>query len=223
MEFSEESVSIPFELKELEGAFTVPADLSAECTAVVLTHGAGGDMHARQLESLAHALARSGVLCLRFSCRAVNFMYRCRAYHTVVNYLKSHERFAPNRIFLGGRSMGARTAVAVCERMQRQKAAVQGVLCLSFPLHLPGKPLTYVERSRGLIALSETSVLFVSGTTDNLCEKRLLETIRPVMKTPSVVHWVKDANHGLKVRGRTEESVLEEVNPQIIAWVLQHK
>lgn len=67
--------------------------------------------------------------------------------------------------------MGARTAVAVCERMQRQKAAVQGVLCLSFPLHLPGKPLTYVERSRGLLGLSKTSVLFVSGTTDNMCEK----------------------------------------------------
>lgn len=44
-----------------------------------------------------------------------------------------------------------------------------------------------------------------------------------VMNSPSAVHWVKDANHGLKVRGRTEESVLEEVNPQIIAWVLQNK
>lgn len=53
--------------------------------------------------------------------------------------------------------------------------------------------------------------------------QRLLESIRHDMKTPSAVHWVKDANHGLKVRGRTEESVLEEVNPQIIAWVLQHK
>jgi len=64
--------------------FTVPADFGAECTAVVLTHGAGGDLHVRQLESLAHALARSGVLCLRFTCRAVNFMYRFRAYLTVV-------------------------------------------------------------------------------------------------------------------------------------------
>lgn len=91
-------MSIPFEQKELECAFTVPADLSAECTAVVLTHGAGGDMHARQLESLAHALARSGVLCLRFTCRAVNFMYRFRAHLTVVvrtyfSILYAHEMF----------------------------------------------------------------------------------------------------------------------------------
>lgn len=53
--------------------------------------------------------------------------------------------------------------------------------------------------------------------------QNLLQNIMHVMKSPSAVHWVKDANHGLAVRGRTEESVLEEVNSQIIAWVLQHK
>ncbi|XP_058641992.1 testis-expressed protein 30 isoform X1 [Onychostoma macrolepis] len=225
MEFSEENVRIPFEQKELDGVLTVPADVSAgHCTAVVLTHGAGGDMHTKQLESLARALARSGVLCLRFTCRALNFLYRIRAYSAVVEYLKTHERYAPNSLFLGGRSMGARTAVAVCKCIcDIQKDAVQGVLCLSFPLNVPGKPQTYVERSSGLLALSQTSVLFVSGTADNMCQQNLLQNIIHVMKSPSAVHWVKDANHGLTVRGRTEESVQEEVNSQIIAWVLQHK
>ncbi|XP_042587096.1 testis-expressed protein 30 [Cyprinus carpio] len=225
MEFSEENVRIPFEQKELDGVFTVPADVSAgHCTAVVLTHGAGGDMRTKQLESLAHALARSGVLCLRFTCRPPNFLYRIRAYSAVVEYIKTHERYAPNSLFLGGRSMGARTAVAVCKRMcEREKDAVQGVLCLSFPLNVPGKPQTYVERSHGLRALSQTAVLFVSGTADNMCQENLLQNVMHVMKSPSAVHWVKDANHGLTVRGRTEESILEEVNSQIIAWVLQHK
>ncbi|XP_050975661.1 testis-expressed protein 30 isoform X1 [Labeo rohita] len=181
-------------------------------------------MHIKQLESLAHALARSGVLCLRFTCRAVNFLYRTRAYSAVVDYLKTHERYAPNSLFLGGRSMGARTAVAVCKLMcDKQKDAVQGVLCLSFPMNVPGKPQTHVERSRDLLALSQTPVLFVSGTADNMCEQNLLQSSMHAMKSPSAVHWVKDANHGLAVRGRTEELVLEEVNPQIIAWVLQHK
>lgn len=71
-----------------------------------------------------------------------------------------------------GRSMGARTAVGVCVRMVcRQKDVVQGVLCLSFPLNLPGKPLTYVERSRELCQFSQTSVMFVSGTADSMCEQ----------------------------------------------------
>ncbi|XP_016144942.1 LOW QUALITY PROTEIN: testis-expressed sequence 30 protein [Sinocyclocheilus grahami] len=112
------------------------------------------------------------------------------------------------------RSMGARSAVAVCKRIcDRQKDAVQGVLCLSFPLNLPGKPQTNVERSHGLLALPNVwSVLFVSGTADNMCEQNLLQSIMHVMKSTSAVHWVKDANHGLTVRGRTEESVLEEVS-----------
>lgn len=71
-----------------------------------------------------------------------------------------------------GRSMGARTAVAVCNQMCAvQKDAVQGVLCLSFPLNLPGKPQTYIVRSKGLLELSGTPVLFVSGTADNMCEQ----------------------------------------------------
>ncbi|XP_026127813.1 testis-expressed protein 30 isoform X1 [Carassius auratus] len=173
MEFLEENVRIPFEQKELDGVLTVPADVSAgQCTAVVLTHGAGGDMRTKQLESLAHALARAGILCLRFTCRPPNLQYRIRAYSAVVEYLKTHERYAPNSLFLGGRSMGARTAVAVCKHVcDREKDAVQGVLCLSFPLHVPGKPQTYVERSHGLRALSQTSVLFVSGTADNMCQQ----------------------------------------------------
>uniref|UniRef100_A0A671RNE9 KANL3/Tex30 alpha/beta hydrolase-like domain-containing protein n=1 Tax=Sinocyclocheilus anshuiensis TaxID=1608454 RepID=A0A671RNE9_9TELE len=110
--------------------------------------------------------------------------------------LKTHWKYAPNSLFLGGRSMGARSAVAVCKRIcDRQKDAVQGVLCLSFPLNLPGKPQTYVERSH-----------------DNMCEQNLLQSIMHVMKSTSAVHWVKDANHGLTVCGRTEESVLEEVS-----------
>lgn len=80
----QENVRIPFEQKELDGVFSVPADVTAERTAVVLTHGAGGDMHIKQLESLARALACAGVLCLRFTCRAVNFVYRVRAYSAVV-------------------------------------------------------------------------------------------------------------------------------------------
>nr|XP_021327866.1 testis-expressed protein 30 isoform X1 [Danio rerio]XP_021334631.1 testis-expressed protein 30 isoform X1 [Danio rerio] len=234
MEFSEEKVRIPFEQKELDGLFSVPDDVTAGIPAVVLTHGAGGDMRIKQLESLARALACAGVLCLRFTCKAINFVYRVRAYSAVVDYLKAHERFAPSSVFLGGRSMGARTAVAVCNQMCAvQKDAVQGVLCLSFPLNLPGKPQTYIERSKGLLELSGTPVLFISGTADNMCEqgicgvlkslkKKILQNIVDTMKSPSAVHWIKDANHGLTVRGRTEESVLEEVNPLIIEWVLKH-
>ncbi|XP_057191895.1 testis-expressed protein 30 [Triplophysa rosa] len=224
MMFSEENVRIPFEQKQLDGVFTVPADVTALRAAVVMTHGAGGDMHISHLETMARALACSGVLCLRFTCKGLNLAYRIRAYRAAVDYLKAHERYTPNSIFLGGRSMGARAAVAVGRVMcAEQEDAVQGLLCLSFPLHPPGKTHTHIERSQDLRALSHTPVLFVSGTADTMCEQKLMENVIKLMQCPIAVHWVKGASHGLTVRGRTEESVSEEVNSQIITWILEHK
>uniref|UniRef100_A0A671RNI3 KANL3/Tex30 alpha/beta hydrolase-like domain-containing protein n=1 Tax=Sinocyclocheilus anshuiensis TaxID=1608454 RepID=A0A671RNI3_9TELE len=142
-----------------------------------------------------------------------NFLYRVReklkSHH--MTPLKTHWKYAPNSLFLGGRSMGARSAVAVCKRIcDRQKDAVQGVLCLSFPLNLPGKPQTYVERSHGLLALSQTSGVCCLFLALRYFEK--LSLITETLFFTSAVHWVKDANHGLTVCGRTEESVLEEVS-----------
>nr|XP_055071814.1 testis-expressed protein 30 isoform X2 [Misgurnus anguillicaudatus] len=182
MEFSEENVRIPFEQKQLDGVFTVPADVSAGFAAVVMTHGAGGDLHMAQLEILARVLARSG------------------------------------------RSMGARAAIAVGRLMcEVQEDVVQGLLCLSFPLHPPGQTHMHIQRSQDLRALSHTPVMFISGTADNMCEQKLLENVMKLMQCPTAVHWVRGAGHGLTVKGRTEESVLEEVNSQIIAWIKQHK
>lgn len=52
--------------------------------------------------------------------------------------------------------------------------------------------------------------------------QKLLERVVEQMKTSSSVHWVEGANHGLAVKGRAEESVLDEVNSQIVAWILDH-
>lgn len=87
-------MSIPFGSKELEGALTVP---ETECvqTALILTHGAGGDMNLKPLMSLARAAATSGLLCLRFTCKSLNLAHRVKAYEAAVvsadyNYSSSH-------------------------------------------------------------------------------------------------------------------------------------
>ncbi|MCI4378153.1 hypothetical protein PGIGA_G00212730 [Pangasianodon gigas] len=219
---SEEKVKIPFGSKELEGALTVP---ETECvqTALILTHGAGGDMNLKPLMSLARAVATSGLLCLRFTCKSLNLAHRVRAYEAAVVYLKTLDRFTLSNIFLGGRSMGARAAVALGRHLCfKEEVNVQGLLCVSFPLHPPGQTHAHVKRSEDLRALSHIPVLFVSGTADNMCERQLLEHVVEQMETPSSVHWVEGANHGLAVKGRTEESVLDEVNSQIITWILKH-
>jgi predicted alpha/beta-hydrolase family hydrolase len=72
-----------------------------------------------------------------------------------------HEAFAPGTpLVLGGRSAGARVACRT-----RQQLLADGVLCLAFPLHPPGKP----EKTRigELAAAAEhVPVLVIQGERD---------------------------------------------------------
>nr|XP_019945387.1 PREDICTED: testis-expressed sequence 30 protein isoform X3 [Paralichthys olivaceus] len=178
-------------------------------------------MHLSHLVSLAHSLASSGFICLRFTCRALNLSYRVKVFHAVWDYLKSLQRFNIKHIFIGGRSMGSRAAAALARQLSEgTEGAVQGVICLSFPLHPPGQTHTHRQRSEDLRALPEhVPVLFVSGTEDNMCDKVLFDTMVTELKAPTEVYWVKGGSHGLSVKGRSEESVIDEVNLQVITWI----
>lgn len=76
----QEAVKVPFGVKSLDATLCVPAAVNGGHTAVILTHGAGGDMNFKHLVSLAHELASNGFLCLRFTCKGLNLAYRVKAY-----------------------------------------------------------------------------------------------------------------------------------------------
>ncbi|KAM7407711.1 hypothetical protein PAMA_003450 [Pampus argenteus] len=219
--FDEERVKVPFGSKHLDAALCVPASVEHLHTAVILTHGAGGDMNFKHLLSLAHALASHGFICLRFTCKALNLGYRVKAYHAVWHYLQSLQRFTIKHICVGGRSMGCRAAAALARQLSDESEdAVRGVICLSFPLHPPGQTHTHRKRSEDLRELPEhVPVLFVSGTEDNMCDRVLFDRTIKEMKAQVEVFWLNGGNHGLTVKGRSEESVLDEVNLQVIAWM----
>ncbi|XP_041858106.1 testis-expressed protein 30 isoform X3 [Melanotaenia boesemani] len=219
--FDEEMIKVPFGKKYLDAVLCVPVSVKDAHTAVVLTHGAGGDMNFRQLVSLAHALASHGFLCLRFTCKGLNLGYRVKAYQAVWDYIKARKKFTIKHIFLGGRSMGCRAAAALARQLNDASGdAVQGVICLSFPLHPPGQTHTHRQRSEDLRMLPEhTGVLFVSGTEDNMCDKDIFNRVLKDVKAEVEVLWVKEGNHGLAVKGRTEESIMDEVNLKVITWI----
>lgn len=133
--------------------------------ALVLGHGAGGGVGARDLTAASEAAAAEG-----FSVALVEQPYRVAgrrspapaaqldaAWTAVVASLRT----GPRRrlpLITGGRSSGARVAC----RTSAETGAI-GVLCLAFPLHPPGRP----EKSR----LSEldavtVQVLVVQGESD---------------------------------------------------------
>lgn len=76
-------MKVPFAAKHLDAALCYPAPVRDAHTAVILTHGAGGDMNFKHLVSLARCLASGGVICLRFTYKGLNLGYRVKAYRAV--------------------------------------------------------------------------------------------------------------------------------------------
>lgn len=112
---------------------------------VVLTHGASGRLTGADLLAVRDGLVDAGwavafvqqawgVAGRRMSPRPVP---QDAAWVPVVESLRTGRGRLPGRLVLSGKSNGARVACRTA-----QDLAADGVLCLSFPLHPPGKPET---------------------------------------------------------------------------------
>jgi predicted alpha/beta-hydrolase family hydrolase len=186
---------------------------------LVLGHGAGGNQNTPGLANVAAALAGAGIGTVRF-----NFPYaevRRRApdpqrtleacYRAVAEQVAGQVAGRAALLLLGGRSMGGRIASHVVAN----GFPAGGLVFLSYPLHPPGKP----EQLRDS-HLSEIRVplLFVQGARDPFATPDLLRsTLRQL--AGATLHVVENGDHSLKVRGRTEQDVTDEVVGAIVAWV----
>ncbi|XP_010153320.1 PREDICTED: testis-expressed sequence 30 protein [Eurypyga helias] len=178
-------------------------------------------MNFPHLVSLAACLASHGVLCLRFTCKGLNVAYRTKAFKAVVEYLRLSEDYKLSGIFLAGRSMGSRAAASMTRQLSQEDDDdfVRGLICLSYPLHRP--KLQSKLRDEDLLFI-RCPVLFVSGSADEMCEKRLLEGVARKMRAPTEIHWVHKANHGMAVKGRTADDVMEEINGHVFSWLREN-
>ncbi|NWH64620.1 TEX30 protein, partial [Geococcyx californianus] len=214
-------VKIPFGNKHLDAIFSVPEKKSTY--GVILTHGAGGDMNFPHLVSLAAYLASHGVLCLRFTCKGLNIAYRTKAFKAVVEYLKLSDDYKLSGVFLAGIVFIIYTAASVIRQLSQDDDDdddfIQGLVCLSYPLHRP--KLQSKLRDEDLLFI-RCPVLFVSGSADEMCEKQLLEGVASKMKAPKKIHWIDKANHGMAVKGRTTDDVMEEINAQVFSWLREN-
>lgn len=194
--------------------------------AVLLAHGAGADMHAAALTVVADALADAKIPSLRF-----NYPYKSAgkkapdrpavldaATREAAAELARVTKLAPERLVLGGRSMGGRYCSMVAGAVDEPIPSL-GLLLLGYPLHPPGKPET--RRVEHLPRLT-MPVLFVSGTRDALAGKPALTKAAKKVKGPVTFHWLDTADHGfrpLKASGRTIGDVLADVAAFSVGWV----
>ena len=175
--------------------FVDPAEVPTAL--LVLGHGAGGGTNAADLELLARRLPVLGITVVRFEQPWRTAGRRVagppatldEAWAAAVAELRG-QPWATGRLFVGGRSAGARVAC----RTAADVGAV-GVVCLAFPLHLPGRP----EKSRAAELLSAgVPRLVLQGSKDTFGTPA---EIREAMGTAPDIRLVElpGADHGFRV------------------------
>jgi uncharacterized protein len=134
---------------------------------LVLGHGAGGGVGAADLELLAASLPALGTTVVRFEqpWRTAGRTVGApppkldEAWRAALGWLMEQEWAAQYPFLVGGRSAGARVA---CRTAADTNPAA--IVCLAFPLHLPGRP----EKSRVAELLApEAPRLVLQGSNDS--------------------------------------------------------
>jgi uncharacterized protein len=196
--------------------------------AVLLAHGAGTDLDARPLKVVASALAAAGVPSLRF-----NFPYRdadrrapdrapvlMAAVRDAADRLGRRTGLPPERLVLGGRSMGGRMCSMVVGALpEADPRPALGLLLLGYPLHPAGRPENVRDEHFPQLRVP---CLFVSGTRDALAGRDELPAATRAIKGRVTFHWLDSADHGyrpLTSSGKTLDDVLDETAGVSTKWV----
>jgi hypothetical protein len=98
---------------------------------------------------------------------------------------------APDRLLLGGRSMGGR----MCSMVVAEGLPARGLILIAYPLHPPGKP----EKLRiEHLPKIEVPCLFVSGTRDPFGTPEEMEEHTAAIPGRVTHVWIEGARHELK-------------------------
>ena len=179
---------------------------------LLVSHGAGAGIDTADLEALATHLPRNDVSVVRFE---QPWKVAGRKVATAPQTLDAGLRAAASALrtrtplVIGGRSAGARSA-ARCARA----LGASGVLCLSFPLHPPGRPeSTRLDELLG----ARLPTLVIQGERDSMGRP---EEFPPQIEM-TVVPW---ADHALRVPARaplTHEEALGIVVESTLEWIIR--
>jgi predicted alpha/beta-hydrolase family hydrolase len=100
---------------------------------------------------------------------------------------------APERLVLGGRSMGGR----MCSLAVAEGLPACGLALVSYPLHPPGKP---AQLRTDHFPRLHVPCLFVSGTRDSFATPAELEAATAAIPGPVTHVWIEGGDHGLRRR-----------------------
>ncbi|BFM16957.1 hypothetical protein R50073_31400 [Maricurvus nonylphenolicus] len=189
----------------------------------VLAHGAGAPMDSPFMHTMAELLADRDIGVVRFEFpymveRRENGKKRPPNKQDVLLETWREviaELGGPNKLIIGGKSMGGRMASLIADEQQ-----VAGLVCLGYPFHPPGKPEKL--RTEHLQDL-QTPSLIVQGTRDKLGD---LEEVEGYDLSSAIeLLWLEDGDHDLKPRvksGFTHDQHLQLAAEKIAEFVRKH-
>ncbi|XP_057316708.1 testis-expressed protein 30-like isoform X2 [Hydractinia symbiolongicarpus] len=182
----EENLEIVVGDKQLHGILTKPNQFSSWSKyAVIITHGAGGDINNTHLIRITEKL----------------------------EYCK--ENVDVTGCILAGRSMGGRVAAEVASSCLNLASFIYGVACISYPLH---RLKQFADlRTSHLLHLSVPTFI-INGTKDSMCKKELMDQLIQKMSCSVTMHWVKEADHSLKLKGKYSEEIVENMCDWFATW-----
>ncbi len=200
--------------------------MDAPDRAVLLAHGAGSDRNSAALVAVDGRLAAAGIPCLRF-----DYPYRQAgrqapdrapvleaATREAAAELAKETGLPPERLVLGGRSMGGRYCSMVAGHDADPVPAL-GLVLLGYPLHPAGKPEKLRTEHFPRLTMP---VLFVSGDRDALAPRASLEAAAQAIPGPVTFHWLTGADHGYRAprsSGHSPAALADEVAEVATAWV----
>ncbi|MDN5745155.1 MAG: hydrolase [Nocardioidaceae bacterium] len=189
---------------------------SSPFVTLVLSHGAGGGIEARDLVALSKALPKQGVNVALFE---QPWRHAGKRVANAPGTLDVGLRAAVDKmrvrtpLIVGGRSAGARSAL----RTGRDLGA-SGILALSFPLHPPGRP----EKSRlEELEAARLPTLVIQGGKDPMGRPEEFPDPLP-RRTQLVV--VPHAEHGFgttKAGPMSETEAMAIVVESTLAWLVR--
>src|SRR5882672_5766455 len=200
-------------------------DANARASAILFAHGAGVDMLAPWMESMAAQLVARGFEVMRFR---YPYMQRAHAEQRTLppdraplleatheSALAELRRLRPKqRVLLAGKSLGGRMGTLIAAK----GADCAGLVLFSYPLHPPRQPDK--ERSEHFAALAQPA-LFLQGTRDEFGGPDELRAALRRYGGRATLSVVEGGDHSFAVPKSmrlTLEATLADVSQRVEAW-----
>lgn len=187
---------------------------------LLLAHGPGKGMASPFLERIARGCVASGLRVVRFNFPFMEEMLRTgkqkepdsgavlrRCYSNVVTHCIEREKVPAERIFVGGKAMGARTAAMIADAHR-----VRGVICMDYPFYPPRKPARLRFR---VLKQIRTPTLVCQGELDANGMRRRIEKLE--MSKAVRIHWLPDGDSNFATPPTSNRSVESNITSAIAA------